>query len=139
MIHNIVAPIIQHRSPLRRRRLCAKTEEGQAAGGQDSDGNPQRSLHDDRGCDIRQNMPEDDSSIACAQRTHGINIFELADGQRRAAHDSGKGGDREDADGDDHVEQIFPRTLTTAKASRMPGNASITSVILIMSASHLPP
>ena len=40
VIHNIVAPIIQHRSPLRRRRLCAKTEEGQAAGGQDSDGNP---------------------------------------------------------------------------------------------------
>ena len=45
--HHIGAGLIQHRSPLRCGRLRAKTEEGQAGGGDDGRADTHGKVHDD--------------------------------------------------------------------------------------------
>ena len=74
--------VADHRAPVRRRRLHSEAEETQPRDRKHPAPEPQRTEHEQRPAERRQNVPEDHPSIAAAEHTQILYI-----GLRREPHD----------------------------------------------------
>ncbi len=121
MLHNVFAPIVQHCPPFRRRRLRPKPEEGQPAGSQNRNRDAESGLDDDGRSNIRQDMLENNAAVARTKSPHGIDVFQLANRQRRSPHNPGEGRNREDADRNDDIEQTLSESAYNRQSQQQTG------------------
>src|SRR4029077_10576619 len=88
-VEQMSPPIVEHRSPTRRGRRNPKAEKTHGGFGEDSPGHADRSLHDDRLNNVRQNVPDDDAQVAGAKGAGGLNEFAFTRGEDLPADESG--------------------------------------------------
>ena len=81
------APVVQHRPPLRRRRLRAETEERERGHREDEPAHLEAGQHDDRREDVRQQVSQQDAQVGDAGGARGIDVLPLARGEHEPAHD----------------------------------------------------
>src|SRR3954447_14667114 len=74
ILPKVIAGVVQHRAPIRRRRLHAKSEETEAGDGQDHHAEIERRQHGDRGHKIRHEMPGDDPERARAETHRRLHV-----------------------------------------------------------------
>ena len=95
----------QHPPPARRGRLRAQPDEAQPGFGEDPERELDRPLHDQQVGQVGQYMLDRDAGRALAADPCGEHEVERPQRQRSGAHQPGKDGDVENADGDDGVDR----------------------------------
>src|ERR1700692_307818 len=85
-VEQVVATVVEHGSPTRRRRRYAESEKAHRGFGKNGSGHADGGLHDHGLNDVRQNMADDDPQIARAQSAGGFDEFALARGENLSAN-----------------------------------------------------
>jgi hypothetical protein len=96
--------VAEHAAPRGLRRLCAQAQVRQRRLGQDGNGKLHRGLHDQHRGDVGQHMLERDAHAALAAGTRRQNEIARPHGIGRGARHPRKGGNIEDANGDDRID-----------------------------------
>ncbi len=101
--HHVGARLVEHRAPLRRRRLRAQAQERQARGGDDRGADPHREIHHDGRDGARQDVAQQDGPVRRADAARGLDVGQVLEHQRVAAHQPREGRNAEHRHGEDHV------------------------------------
>ncbi len=101
--HHVRAGLVQHRAPLRRRRLRAKPQKRQTGGGDNRRADTHGEIDHNRRHRARQDMPEQNGGIRRTDTARRFNKRLVLQHQRIAAHQASKGRDTEYRHGDNDV------------------------------------